>query len=238
MAGVGRFRRGRRGLRQDHREAHEWDCARPRPKRITPPAGGGSRRATPASITCTRRFAAATPALDPRCQDVWRDVDPDQAAHQGASRARLRRAARSGGRRSLESSGRHDISRARVRRARRGRAEDLVDVRLARAHRQDTQPDRHLPRSLRQARAKRAVVETDEFETADPALRGEMTITISLSDANGGTELVAIHDGLPRGVSRTTRSAGTRRSRGSQLTSSRLGDRYLSISSCKPPNGE
>ena len=45
------------------------------------------------------------------------------------------------------------------------------------------------------------VVEADEFETADPALRGEMTITISLSDADGGTELVAVHERLPRGVS-------------------------------------
>jgi 3-methyladenine DNA glycosylase AlkD/uncharacterized protein YndB with AHSA1/START domain len=45
------------------------------------------------------------------------------------------------------------------------------------------------------------VVEVDEFETDDPALRGEMTITITLVDANGGTDLVAVHDGLPRGVS-------------------------------------
>lgn len=45
------------------------------------------------------------------------------------------------------------------------------------------------------------VVEVDEFETTDPALQGEMTITITLSDANGGTELLAVHEGLPRGVS-------------------------------------
>jgi uncharacterized protein YndB with AHSA1/START domain len=44
------------------------------------------------------------------------------------------------------------------------------------------------------------VVEVDEFETADPALQGEMTITISLRDADGGTELEAVHDGLPSGV--------------------------------------
>lgn len=44
------------------------------------------------------------------------------------------------------------------------------------------------------------VVEVDEFETADPDLRGEMTITITLTDADGGTELVAVHDGLPPGV--------------------------------------
>ena len=44
------------------------------------------------------------------------------------------------------------------------------------------------------------VVEVDEFETADPALQGEMTITITLRDADGGTELEAVHDGLPSGV--------------------------------------
>jgi uncharacterized protein YndB with AHSA1/START domain len=44
------------------------------------------------------------------------------------------------------------------------------------------------------------VVEVDEFETADAALQGEMTITIRLRDAAGGTELVAQHDGLPPGV--------------------------------------
>lgn len=45
------------------------------------------------------------------------------------------------------------------------------------------------------------VVEVDEFEAVDPALQGEMTITIRLADADGGTEIDATHDGLPRGVS-------------------------------------
>jgi uncharacterized protein YndB with AHSA1/START domain len=44
------------------------------------------------------------------------------------------------------------------------------------------------------------VVEADEFETEDPALQGEMLITIRLLDAEGGTELVAVHEGLPEGV--------------------------------------
>lgn len=45
------------------------------------------------------------------------------------------------------------------------------------------------------------VVEVVEFETTDPALRGEMTITISLADAvGGGTDVFAVHDGLPPGV--------------------------------------
>ena len=53
------------------------------------------------------------------------------------------------------------------------------------------------------------VVEVDEFETTDPAMRGEMTITITLSDANdGGTELTADHDGVPPGVSAADNEAG------------------------------
>jgi uncharacterized protein YndB with AHSA1/START domain len=44
------------------------------------------------------------------------------------------------------------------------------------------------------------VVEVVEFETTDLALGGEMTITITLTDAVGGTEILAVHDGLPPGV--------------------------------------
>jgi uncharacterized protein YndB with AHSA1/START domain len=56
------------------------------------------------------------------------------------------------------------------------------------------------------------VVEVVEFETADPALRGEMTVTITLSDADGGTEVLAVHDGLPRGVPAADNEAGWRSS--------------------------
>jgi uncharacterized protein YndB with AHSA1/START domain len=52
------------------------------------------------------------------------------------------------------------------------------------------------------------IVEVDEFETEDPALRGEMTITIALADAEGGTELVATHEGLPSVVSVADNEAG------------------------------
>lgn len=53
------------------------------------------------------------------------------------------------------------------------------------------------------------VVEADEFETADPALRGEMTIAIRLSDAgDGATEVVAVHDGLPPGISPSDNELG------------------------------
>ena len=44
------------------------------------------------------------------------------------------------------------------------------------------------------------VVEVDVFETDDPALQGEMTSTITLADADSGTELTAVHEGVPDGV--------------------------------------
>jgi|SRR6266511_2683000 len=58
--------------------------------------------------------------------------------------------------------------------------------------------------------ANEQVVEVDEFETTDPALRGEMTITITLADVDGGTNLLAVHDGLPRGVSPDDNETGWR----------------------------
>jgi len=54
------------------------------------------------------------------------------------------------------------------------------------------------------------VVEVVEFETTDPAMRGEMTITITLADADGGTDVLAVHEGLPRGVPTADNEAGWR----------------------------
>ncbi|ATB29709.1 polyketide cyclase [Melittangium boletus DSM 14713] len=55
------------------------------------------------------------------------------------------------------------------------------------------------------------VVEAVEFETEDPALRGEMTLTITLADADdGGTELLAVHEGLPSGVPAADNELGWR----------------------------
>ena len=54
------------------------------------------------------------------------------------------------------------------------------------------------------------VVEVVEFETANPALRGEMTITYTLADADGGTDVLVVYDGLPRGVPAADNETGTR----------------------------
>jgi uncharacterized protein YndB with AHSA1/START domain len=54
------------------------------------------------------------------------------------------------------------------------------------------------------------VVEVDEFETEDPALRGKMRITITLADSEGGTDVVGLHEGLPPGVSPADNETGWR----------------------------
>ncbi|WAS96349.1 SRPBCC family protein [Nannocystis punicea] len=57
------------------------------------------------------------------------------------------------------------------------------------------------------------IVESLEFETADPSLQGEMTITTTLVDADGGgTDLHAIHEGLPPGVAPADNATGWRES--------------------------
>ncbi len=55
------------------------------------------------------------------------------------------------------------------------------------------------------------VVEVDTFESDDPALTGEMTSTIRLADAPGGsTDLFATHEGLPASVSPEDNETGWR----------------------------
>ena len=44
------------------------------------------------------------------------------------------------------------------------------------------------------------VVQVMEFETEDPAMQGEMKATFTLRDDGEGTELVGVHEDLPRGV--------------------------------------
>jgi uncharacterized protein YndB with AHSA1/START domain len=56
----------------------------------------------------------------------------------------------------------------------------------------------------------REVVEVIEFETADPELAGEMTITTVLSDAGDGTEVTIHHQGIPPGVPVEANELGTR----------------------------
>ena len=54
------------------------------------------------------------------------------------------------------------------------------------------------------------VVEVIEFETDDPAMRGEMTVTFTLTEADGGTDVLGVHDDLPLGVAPADNETGWR----------------------------
>ncbi len=56
------------------------------------------------------------------------------------------------------------------------------------------------------------VVEVMEFETSDDAMRGEMTATFVLTEADGGTNVLAIHENLPPGLSPSDNELGWRMS--------------------------
>jgi uncharacterized protein YndB with AHSA1/START domain len=54
------------------------------------------------------------------------------------------------------------------------------------------------------------VVEVLAFETADPALGGEMTMTTTLVDAGAGTDVTVVHEGVPDSVPPADNELGTR----------------------------
>ncbi|MFI5843152.1 SRPBCC domain-containing protein [Catenuloplanes sp. NPDC051500] len=55
------------------------------------------------------------------------------------------------------------------------------------------------------------VVEELEFETDDPAMRGTMTMTTTLTaSADGGTEVAMVHEGVPDAVSPADNEIGAR----------------------------
>lgn len=58
------------------------------------------------------------------------------------------------------------------------------------------------------------VLQVLEFETADPAMQGEMTIAYTLVEVDGGTDVRAVHGGIPPGVSASDNELGWRMSLG------------------------
>ncbi|MEV0780534.1 SRPBCC domain-containing protein [Streptomyces sp. NPDC050433] len=56
------------------------------------------------------------------------------------------------------------------------------------------------------------VVEVIEFETTDAAMRGTMTMTTTLTDVDGGTEVLMVHEGVPDAVPVADNEMGTRMS--------------------------
>lgn len=54
------------------------------------------------------------------------------------------------------------------------------------------------------------VVEVFEFETENPGLRGEVRMTTSLTEVDGGTEVLIVHEGMPDAVPAADNETGTR----------------------------
>lgn len=54
------------------------------------------------------------------------------------------------------------------------------------------------------------VVEVMAFETTDPTMRGQMTVTCLLTEAPGGTDLMVTHEGLPEGIAPSDNEQGWR----------------------------
>jgi uncharacterized protein YndB with AHSA1/START domain len=52
------------------------------------------------------------------------------------------------------------------------------------------------------------VIETMEFETTDPAMIGEMTVTFTLTDVDSATDVLAIHDNVPSGIALADNETG------------------------------
>ncbi|MEU8133706.1 SRPBCC domain-containing protein [Streptodolium elevatio] len=56
------------------------------------------------------------------------------------------------------------------------------------------------------------VAEELEFETDDPTLQGTMTLTTTLTDVPGGTEVRILHEGIPDTIPRADNEQGTQMS--------------------------
>jgi uncharacterized protein YndB with AHSA1/START domain len=100
----------------------------------------------------------------------------------------------------VEGARRHDLPRAHVRRREGGSVRISLTYDAATEVGKTTEhTDTYRGRFVKLV-PNEQIIEVDEFETSNPALRGAMAITITLADRDGGTDLHAVHDGLPPGV--------------------------------------
>jgi uncharacterized protein YndB with AHSA1/START domain len=56
------------------------------------------------------------------------------------------------------------------------------------------------------------IVEAIEFESQDPGFAGEMTMTVTLADVEGGTEVSLLYENVPVGIRPEDNEAGSRSS--------------------------
>jgi uncharacterized protein YndB with AHSA1/START domain len=54
------------------------------------------------------------------------------------------------------------------------------------------------------------MIEVLEFETDDPRLRGTMTVTTTLTESGGGTDVLVVHEGIPDTIPSADNDTGTR----------------------------
>ena len=57
------------------------------------------------------------------------------------------------------------------------------------------------------------IVEVVEFESQDPTFAGEMRMTVSLADADGGIEVTIPCEDIPKGIRPVDNELGCRKSR-------------------------
>ena len=56
------------------------------------------------------------------------------------------------------------------------------------------------------------IVEAITFDSTDPAFAGEMTMTVTLEERDGGTEVTILFENIPAGIRPEDSDAGTRSS--------------------------
>ena len=56
------------------------------------------------------------------------------------------------------------------------------------------------------------IVEAITFDSEDPAFSGEMTMTVTFEDRDGGTEVTILFEQIPPGIRPEDNDAGTRSS--------------------------
>jgi uncharacterized protein YndB with AHSA1/START domain len=125
------------------------------------------------------RSAVYAALLDPRAIETWR-VPDDMTAHVEEWEAR--------------EGGRFRVSLTYRGEAHTGKTEGPTDTYTGRFA--QLVPDER-------------VVEVIEFDSPDPDLAGQMTMTTSLRDVDGGTEVELVHEGIPDAVPPEQNHAGT-----------------------------
>lgn len=56
----------------------------------------------------------------------------------------------------------------------------------------------------------RRIVQAIDFDTADPAFSGEMTMAVTFEDRDGGTEVTIVFEHIPPGIRPEDNDTGTR----------------------------